>query len=116
MLSFAKFLDLKTTFYQPNIRPLRGPFFDLKLFSRKPDNLYVSPKNKYLIETKKNVIKLRSKLAHHESAGTEPPVSIFNELKMAELLLKLESTDSISLKYKTIDLNWSGRGQSRSYE
>ena len=50
---------------------------------------------KSLTDTQQNVENLRNELAKHQLAGTEPRASLLVELKMAELLVKLESTDTI---------------------
>jgi hypothetical protein len=51
---------------------------------------------KSLTDPQKNVINLLYKLA----AGSEPPASLLVELKMAELLVKLESIDTIRVNVK----------------
>ena len=53
---------------------------------------------KLLTDAKQNVENLRNELAKHQLAGTEPPTSLLVELKMAELIVKLESTDTIKFK------------------
>jgi hypothetical protein len=53
---------------------------------------------KSLTDAHQNVENLRNELAKHQLAGTKPPVSLLVELKMAELLVKLESTDTIKFR------------------
>jgi hypothetical protein len=55
---------------------------------------------KSLTDPQKNVTNLRSKLAQYQIAGIEPPASFLAELKMAELLVKLESIDTIRVNVK----------------
>ena len=72
----------------------------MRFHLKKTETGYMSSKNKYFTDAQKNAMKLRDELAQHQLAGTEPPVSLTVELKMAELLLKLESIETISVKYK----------------
>ena len=53
-------------------------------------------------DAQQNVDNLRNELAKHQLAGIEPPVSLLVELKMAELLVKLESTDTIKFKPRVL--------------
>jgi hypothetical protein len=53
---------------------------------------------KSLTDPQKNVTNLRYKLAQYLIVGSEPPASLLVELKMAELLVKLESIDTIRVK------------------
>lgn len=62
--------------------------------------------NKYFTDAQKNVMKLRDEMAQHQFAGTEPPVSLAAEIKMAELLLKLESIETMSVKHKFMNKIW----------
>jgi hypothetical protein len=55
-----------------------------------------------LTDAQQNVENLRNELAQHEFAGTKPRASLIVELKMAELLLKLESIDTMSVKHKVM--------------
>jgi len=55
---------------------------------------------KFLTDSQKNVINLRYKLAQYLIVGSEPPASLLVELKMAELLVKLESIDTIRVNVK----------------
>jgi hypothetical protein len=58
---------------------------------------------KSLTDPQKNVINLHYKLAQYQIAGSEPPeppASLLVELKMAELLVKLESIDTIRVNVK----------------
>lgn len=57
---------------------------------------------KPLTEAQQNVENLRNELARHQLSGTEPPVSLLFELKMAELLVNLESTDTIKFKPRVL--------------
>jgi hypothetical protein len=57
---------------------------------------------KSLTNAKQNVVTLRNKLLQHQLTRIEPPASLLVELKMAELLLKLQSTDTMSVKYKVM--------------
>ena len=57
---------------------------------------------KSLTEAQQNVANLRNKLLQHQLTRTEPPATLLFELKMAELLLKLDSTDTMSVKYKVM--------------
>ena len=61
-----------------------------------------SKEKKPLSNAQQNVENLRNKLAQHEFAGTKPRASLLVELKMAELLAKLESTDTIKVKPKVM--------------
>jgi hypothetical protein len=45
-------------------------------------------------EIEKNVEHLRYRLARYQIVGIAPPVNLLIELKMAELLLKLETVDT----------------------
>jgi hypothetical protein len=45
-------------------------------------------------EIEKNVEHLRYRLARYQIVGIAPPVNLLIELKMAELLLELESIDT----------------------
>ncbi len=78
----------------------------MRFHLKKTETGYMSSKNKYFTDAQKNAMKLRDELAQHQLAGTEPPVSLTVELKMAELLLKLESIETISVKYKFINKIW----------
>lgn len=53
-----------------------------------------------LADVQKNVAYLRYTIKRYKIIGTTPPVSIFLELRMAKLLLKLESIDTMSVKHK----------------
>ena len=55
---------------------------------------------KSLTDPQKNVINLHYKLAQYQIVGIEPPASLLVELKMAELLVKLESIDTIRVNVK----------------
>ena len=57
---------------------------------------------KSLTDAQQRVVNLRNKLVQHQFTRTEPPATILFELKMAELLVKLESTDTMSIKYKVM--------------
>ena len=63
----------------------------------------MGPKEKkFLTDAQQNVENLRNELAQHQFAGTKPPASLSVELKMAELLVKLESTDTIKFKPRVL--------------
>jgi hypothetical protein len=47
-----------------------------------------------------NVTNLRDKLTKYDTLGITPPASLLIELKMAELLLKVESIDTIRVNSK----------------
>jgi hypothetical protein len=53
-----------------------------------------------LTEIEKNVEHLRYRLAQYQIVGIAPPVNLLIELKMAELLLKLDSVDTIRVSIK----------------
>ena len=55
---------------------------------------------KSLTDPQKNVTNLRYKLAQYQIVGSEPPASLLVELKMAELLVKLESIETIRVNVK----------------
>jgi hypothetical protein len=55
-----------------------------------------------LTEAQQDVVNLRNKLLQCQLTRTDPPATLLFELKMAELLVKLESTDSISVMYKVM--------------
>jgi hypothetical protein len=52
-------------------------------------------------ELEKNVEHLRYRLTRYQIVGEFPPAKLLVELKMAELLLQLESTDTIRVNIKT---------------
>jgi hypothetical protein len=58
-------------------------------------------KEKYsLTDAQKNVENLRYTIKKYQIVGIEPPVSIVMELKMARLLVALESTDCFRIDVK----------------
>ena len=59
-----------------------------------------SKEKKPLTDAQKNVAYLYYTIKRYRIMGTTPPVSIFLELKMANLLSKLESIDTMSIKHK----------------
>jgi hypothetical protein len=50
---------------------------------------------KSLTDAQKNVMNLRYRLKQYQIDGNTPPGSLLVELKMAELLVKLESIDTM---------------------
>ena len=67
----------------------------------KVKDLNMMPKEKKsFTDPQKNVANLLSKLAQYQIVGSEPPASLLVELKMAELLVKLESIDTIRVNVK----------------
>ena len=64
------------------------------------DRNMMPKEKKSLTDPQKNVTNLRSKLAQYQIVGSEPPASLLVELKMAELLVKLESIDTIRVNVK----------------
>jgi hypothetical protein len=57
---------------------------------------------KSLTDAQKNVMHLRYKLTQHQIDGNTPPASLLVELKMAKLLVKLESIDTMNFKPKVM--------------
>lgn len=55
---------------------------------------------KSLTDKQKNVKNLRYRLTKYKIAGITPPESLLIELKMAELLVKVESMDTIRVNAK----------------
>jgi hypothetical protein len=51
-------------------------------------------------DAQKNLEHLRYTIKKYQMVGIEPPVSIFMELKMARLLVALESTDCFQIDVK----------------
>jgi hypothetical protein len=54
-----------------------------------------SEDKKSLKHAQRNVTNLRKKIIQFKIARVEPPLSLLVELKMAELLLKIESIDTM---------------------
>jgi hypothetical protein len=81
--------------------------FFLKHLKNKVKDLNMMPKEKKsLTDPQKNVENLRCKLTKYQNDGTEPPASLLVELKMAELLVKLESINTIRVSIKdTMHIN-----------
>ena len=67
----------------------------LKVTFKNAENLHMVEEKQSLTEIEKNIEHLRYRLVRHQIVGIAPPVNLLIELKMAELLLKLESTDTI---------------------
>jgi hypothetical protein len=55
---------------------------------------------KFRSEIEKNVEHLRYRLARYQITGIAPPVNLLIELKMAELLLELESIETKRVNIK----------------
>lgn len=67
----------------------------------KTENWYMMPQEKKsLTDKQKNVKNLRYRLTKYKIAGITPPESLLIELKMAELLVKVESMDTIRVNAK----------------
>ena len=63
---------------------------------------------KSLTDAQKNVMNLRYRLTQYQIDGNTPPGSLLIELKMAELLVKLESIDTMRVSIndtKHININ-----------
>ena len=56
----------------------------------------MAPKEKKsLTDAQKNVMNLRYRLTQHHIDGITPPASLLIEIKMAELIVKVESMDTM---------------------
>ena len=73
-------------------------------------------KDKYFTDAQKNAMKLRDELAQCQFAEIEPPFLLEVELKMAELLLKIESIETIRVKHKFKNKMWPLKGQNINYD
>jgi hypothetical protein len=67
----------------------------LKIILKNTENLNMVEEKQSHTDIEKNVEHLRYRLVRYQIVGIAPPVNLLIELKMAELLLKLESTDTI---------------------
>ncbi len=84
-----------------NLRLFSWPLFFLKLNINNAENFCMRFKEKdSLTDAQKNVEHLRYTIKKYQIVGIEPPVNIFMELKMARLLVTLESTDCFRIDVK----------------
>ncbi len=61
----------------------------------------MTPKKKQTLNNmQKHVMHLRYRLTHYQFDGITPPASLLNELKMAELIVKVESMDTMRVTVK----------------